>query len=269
MSGRTTSQVAEMYDSPGGQSGHIIFDGQYHWGYWDETNLNASVAQAADRLTQIMIAKSTIQKGQRFCDLGCGLGVPAIKIAKAKGCFVDGITISRYQYEQAQKRAKEAGMANQVRFNLGNALDMPCEDETYDGGWFFETIFHMGHREALQEAYRILKPGAVLLITDLPILPTTTEQFKVYAEKYIQSVFVGKEEYPDLLSAAGFNLLEIDDITQFVTPYLAQRAKVDYEKRKSEILQFVSADVIDFWVHMFEYMCANLGYMIVTAQKRT
>ena len=261
-------KVGALYDAPSGQGGHIIFEGQFHWGYWDETNPDASLGEAADRLTQIMIDKSTIQPGEHFCDLGCGIGVPALKIAQAKGCFVDGITISKCQYERAQQLAQEAGMSNWVRFIQGNALQVPCDDATYEGGWFFETIFHMGHREALQEAYRILKPGATLLIADLPTRPSITEEFKTFAKEKIHSVFIPKEDYPGLLDESGFDPISIDDVTEFVIPALVPKVKIAFKQYESEILEYVDGKAIDNWIQMFEAMCKNLGYLLVTARKR-
>ena len=54
-------EVAALYDSAEGHVGNLIFDGQVHWGYWDEANADASLAGGADRLTEIMIQKTTIQ----------------------------------------------------------------------------------------------------------------------------------------------------------------------------------------------------------------
>ncbi len=261
-------KVAKLYNAPEAQGGQLIFEGQFHWGYWDENNFDASLDQAAERLTQIMIGKSDISKGERFCDLGCGVGVPAMRIAKAKECFVDGITISKYQYDKAKQLAEEAGMSEQVRFIHGNALEMPCDDVTYDGGWFFETIFHMGHREALQEAYRILKPGATLLIADLPTRPHITEEFKTFAKEKIHSVFIPKEDYSRLLNETGFDLLEIDDITKFVISPLVPKVKVAFKQYETEILQYVESEAIDRWIAMYEDMCKNLGYMLVKCKKR-
>ena len=51
-------------------------------------------------------------------------------------------------------------------------------DNYFDGGWFFESIFHMGHSLALKEAHRVLKPGAELLIADVVDIGTMTEDDK-------------------------------------------------------------------------------------------
>jgi cyclopropane fatty-acyl-phospholipid synthase-like methyltransferase len=270
MLGSESEQVATLYDSPEGQLGPILFGGHLHWGYWDENNADDNFAAAADKLAQIMIDKTQIRKGQRFIDLGCGVGQPAMKLAKAKGCSVDGITISRFQQQSATSRAQAEGMQDKLRFIHGSALDIPSEDQAYDGGWFFESIFHMGHRDALLEANRVLKPGATLVLTDLPTLPTTTEEFKAFVQQHIHSSFIAKEDYPALMAETGFELVGIDDITENVMPWLVPKFKETIAEHKQEITELVS-DVtdkaIDDWVYLFEYMSENLGYMVVTARK--
>lgn len=291
MSNDQQQKVGQMYDSLSieVQAEKTTSLEHYHLGYWDETNPNASLGEAADKLTQIMIGKVTIQADERFCDLGCGIGIPAIQLAQAKGCFVDGITISQSQQEKAQQLAAAAGLSNRLNFILGNALEMPCEEATYDGGWFFESIFHMGHRAALKEASRILKPGATLVISDLPALPTITEKFKAFSEEYSHSFVVPQEDYPGLLDAAGFDLLEIDDVTEFVMNPLVANMKIACEQNDSEFKQYVKSatmnewlrsyqsnrglpyiesEALDYWLQMLQEMCDNLGYILVTAQKR-
>lgn len=289
MSNYTPEKVAQMYDSLEDRGETAVLLDQYHLGYWDETNLNGSLTEAADRLTEVMIGKVSIQAGERFCDLGCGVGAPAIQLAQATGCFVDGITISESQYEKAQQLAAKAGLSEQVHFIFGDALNMPCEDATYHGGWFFESIFHMGHRKALQEASRILKPGAILVIADLPTRPTTSEEFKKLCEEHSHSFVIPKEDYPEVLDAAGFDLIEIDDVTDFVITPLVPKMRLACQQYESEFLkyvqspqmqdwlrsfqsrrgmEYVESEAIDYWIQMLQQMCDNLGYALVTAQKR-
>jgi cyclopropane fatty-acyl-phospholipid synthase-like methyltransferase len=261
-------EIAALYDSAEGHVGNLIFDGQIHWGYWDERNADASLAEGADRLTHIMIEKTTIEKGQKFCDLGCGWGGPAMALAKAKGCYIDGITISGQQQQNAVKKAAELGMASLLNFIHGDALNMPCADQTYDGGWFFESIFHMGHREALLEANRILKPGATLLVTDAYLLSTASEEFKERANRRVLSRFMPKDIYPGVLEETGFEAVEILDVTPYVIHPLAQKLKEACVAYRAEILKLVPAEAIDDWLWGFEDFCANLGYLLVTARKK-
>jgi ubiquinone/menaquinone biosynthesis C-methylase UbiE len=265
-----SAQVATLYDSPAGQLGPILFGGHLHWGYWDDARAADNFAAAADRLAQMMIDRTKIGPGQRFIDLGCGVGQPAIRLAKAKGCSVDGVTISKFQQQNATERAKTEGLADRLRFFHGSALELPFADRSYDGGWFFESIFHMGQREALHEAARVLKPGATLVLTDLPTLPNTTEAFMEFVHQHIHSTFIPKEDYPRLMADTGFELVQIEDITPNVMPWLVPKLKEAIEQHRDEVFRLVETDVekaIDDWVYLFEYMSENLGYMLVTARK--
>jgi SAM-dependent methyltransferase len=157
-----------------------------------------------------------------------------------------------------------------LHFIHGNALSLPCQDQHYDGGWFFESIFHMGHREALREAGRVLKPGATLVLTDLPLLARTTEEFKAFVKTHIHSTFVAVEDYPALMAEAGFELVAIEDISLNVMTKLVPKLKDAMTEYQEVIAKTLSGDVektTDDWLYMFEYMSENLGYMIVTARK--
>ncbi|CAO3457502.1 hypothetical protein [Azospirillum argentinense] len=265
-----SENVATLYNSPEGQLGPSLFGDHLHWGYWDAETADADFAAASDRLAQIMIGKTVIGPDQRFIDIGCGIGQPAIMLAKAKGCRVDGITISSYQQQTATAKAKAAGLEDRLHFILGDALDIPREDQTYDGGWFFESIFHMGHAAALREASRVLKPGATLVIADLQSRPTITTEFREFVNKHIHSTFVAMEDYPRLMADAGFELIGIDDITDNVMPYLVPKLKETLTKYDMVIKDTIKEDsdkMLDNWIYMFEYMRDNLGYMLATARK--
>lgn len=265
------ADVAELYDSPGGQIGPLLFGNHMHWGYWDAATAGASFAEAADRLADLMIERTRIGAGERFIDLGCGVGQAALRLARAKGCRVDGITISGYQQRTAAAMAEAEGMQDTLRFIHGNALAIPSEDATYDGGWFFESIFHMGHAEALREASRVLKPGATLVLTDLPTLPHTTDDFRAFVDKYIHSRFIPVDDYPILMEEAGFELVKIDDVTENVMPWLVSKLQDALAANRDRVVESfgdATDKVIDDWLYVFEYMSENLGYILVTARKR-
>ncbi|MDO9103822.1 MAG: methyltransferase domain-containing protein [Methylovulum sp.] len=245
----------------------MISEGHVHLGYWDASNPSSSYAAAAHKLTEIMIAKTHIQADQRFCDLGCGVGAPAMALAQAKQCYVDGITISSFQQASATARAQAQGMQGRTSFIADNVLTMPFDDNTYDGGWFFESIFHMGHREALHAAHRVLKPGAALLIADLTALPTITPEFTLFAKDQMYSAFIAKEAYPELLAETGFELLDITNISSHVMPFLVPKIKDTIDTYKAEILKHLDKQVIEETVMTFQYMADNLEYVLVSARK--
>jgi ubiquinone/menaquinone biosynthesis C-methylase UbiE len=109
-------------------------------------------------------------------DVGCGTGRTAIKIAKTlkKGGKLIGIdiyskvAIGGNALETVQKNAKLEGVAEKTTFQYGSAVEIQFEKDKFDIINFF-SVLHELHMEgeldkALNEAYRVLKPGGYLYV---------------------------------------------------------------------------------------------------------
>ncbi|HEY8360400.1 MAG TPA: methyltransferase domain-containing protein [Ramlibacter sp.] len=259
--------VAVHYDSPESQMAVAIFEGHMHLGWWDEETAEGPYARASENFTARMVARARIGAGQRFVDLGCGVGVPALRLAEATGCEVDGLTISAFQQADATRRAAAAGLQERVRFTCGDVLHAPYADASFDGGWFFESIFHMGHGPALATAQRILKPGAELLVADLTLRPIAGEAFRAYARRQMVSSFVAQADYPRLLAANGFELLELEDVSARVMPQLVPAIRATIDQHREAILEAVGPQVIEDTLTSFQAMRDNLEYVLVRARR--
>lgn len=262
-----TLAVRDMYESAEVKAGEIISQGFLHYGYFDATNPNATLAEGSERFTRILMGRTSIGKGQRFCDIGCGVGLPAIMLAADRGCYVDGVTISSHQQRQATERAKAAGVSRHVRFLVADALRLPFRSGIYDGGWFFESIFHMGHARALSEAHRVLKPSSTLLIADLVLSDTATSDFGVFAREVVHSNYISKADYSRVLSDAGFELLELTDVTEEVSIPFPAKFRDAFEAHRAEVSSYVDEASFLHWLTLHEELSRNLGYVIVAARR--
>src|SRR4051812_21326032 len=65
----------------------------------------------------------------RLLDCGCGTGEHAL-MAAAEGAQVVGVDLSPYAIEQARRKADARGLT--VRFEPGDALELPTPDEPFD-----------------------------------------------------------------------------------------------------------------------------------------
>jgi cyclopropane fatty-acyl-phospholipid synthase-like methyltransferase len=267
------SNVSEYYASVVGKFWELVHKKHMHVGFFDASNPEASLYEASLRLTEMMIAKTDIQKGELFADLGCGYGVPAMFLTKAKDCRVIGLTASPVQCEDAVSAVKKDGLESSVQFIVGDATKTEFKERTFDGGWFFESIFHMGHDAALKEAHRILKPGAELLIADFYKLNTISEeQIAILKQSAQVNSLVYLRDYPTLLENQGFHLLELIDISDNTMKQTFQAYPQELENRfKQEMLDFGGVEGYDFLMKTLEtysVLAVNaLGYCLVRAKR--
>jgi 2-polyprenyl-3-methyl-5-hydroxy-6-metoxy-1,4-benzoquinol methylase len=84
-----------------------------------------------------------LRDGARVADVGCGLGASTVLMAKSypKSEFV-GFDYHDKSIETAKQRAKDAGVANRIRFEVAKAKDYPGKD--YDFVTFFDCLHDMG-----------------------------------------------------------------------------------------------------------------------------
>jgi 27-O-demethylrifamycin SV methyltransferase len=147
----------------------LILGRSHHAGAWepgDTAERDSGVStrdqlwHAQERHVDKLAALLRPRSGQRLLDIGCGSGRTALQLATRHDVQVTGCTVSRAQVGAANERAEEAGLADRVRFEYGNGMDLPYPDASFDLAWAVESFDHMSDRvRAFGEVRRVLKPG--------------------------------------------------------------------------------------------------------------
>ena len=142
--------VAHHYDlTPAIYDLFLDADRQYSCAYFAQDGISLDAAQAAKK-THIA-RKLLLSPGMRVLDIGCGWGGLALTLARDHGARVTGITLSQEQLGVARARAKAAGLADRVTFDL---VDYRAVTGQYDrivsvgmfehvGAPNFETFFNV------------------------------------------------------------------------------------------------------------------------------
>ena len=111
------------------------------------------------------------EPGARVADVACGVGWAAISLARAyPNITVDGFDLDEPSIEIASRNAKEAGVADRVRFEAKDAADPASEsrpENQYDLAMVVEAIHDLSQPVAVLRAIRkMLKPGGTLIVAD-------------------------------------------------------------------------------------------------------
>jgi ubiquinone/menaquinone biosynthesis C-methylase UbiE len=107
-----------------------------------------------------------LNAGDSVLEVASGPGYLSIELAKLGEYKVTGLDISKDLVTIAAGNAKEAGV--DVNFLQGNASCMPFHENTFN--FVFCVLAFKNFKEPLQclnEFYRVLKPGGMVLIMDL------------------------------------------------------------------------------------------------------
>ena len=107
-----------------------------------------------------------VPPGSQVLEVAPGPGYFAIELAKRASYQVTGLDISHTFVQIARQNATEAGV--DADFRQGNAASMPFETESFDFLLCRAAFKNFSQPvRALEEMYRVLKPGGRALIIDL------------------------------------------------------------------------------------------------------
>lgn len=156
-----------------------------------------------------------VEDHSRVLDVGCGIGGPARTLASELGCDVVGIDIVEEYCRAATLFTGRVGLTDSVRFQHGNALDLPFEDEAFDVVWFEHSLPNIeAKRVALEEAARVLEPEGTLALYEICAGPGGDPEFPVpWASDASLSYLEPPERLREIILGRGFDEAAWRDVT--------------------------------------------------------
>jgi cyclopropane-fatty-acyl-phospholipid synthase len=184
---RSKSNVAHHYDI-GNALYRLFLDTahmQYSCAYWPREDMTLEQAQEA-KLAHIA-AKLALAPGQHVLDIGCGWGGMAIYLARHAGVTVHGITLSEEQLALARERARDAGVADRITFELVDYRDLVARGARYDrivSVGMFEHVGQPQFERFFRDCANLLADDGVMLLHTIGRMgrPGSTDAF---TRKYI------------------------------------------------------------------------------------
>ena len=162
------------------------------------------------------VALASLKEGDIVLDLGSGAGFDAFLAAGRVGKTgrVIGVDMTPEMFEKARANAKKGNYTN-VEFKLGEIEKLPVDNNSIDVIISNCVINLSPNKEGVfKDAYRVLKSGGRLMVSDLVLAKNLPEEIKDSIEAYVGCLAgaIKKDEYLKLITAAGFqNVLVISE----------------------------------------------------------
>lgn len=174
---------------------------------------------AIGRQERFISDRAGIRKGMTVLDAGCGVGGPMREIARHSGARIVGVNIIPEQVAKARHYNERAGLADRCEVVLGDFMDLPMGDDSFDAVLAIDSICHAPDRtQAYGELFRVLKPNGLFATNDLVMTdrfdPDDPEHRRIktgFAMANGIPDVATAEECRDSLTEAGFELLEARD----------------------------------------------------------
>ena len=150
-----------------------------------------------------------LESGDRVLDVASGPGSTALLLAEEFGAAVEGVDLGEQSVANANALSAQRGLADRVRFRVGDAERLPLDDASVDAV-VCECAFctFPDKATAAAEMARVLRPGGRVGITDVVV-----DRGRLDAELQTLAGWVAcladarpVEEYTELLAGAGLRV---------------------------------------------------------------
>jgi arsenite methyltransferase len=165
------------------------------------------------------LALALLHEGQTVLDLGSGAGFDCFLAATRVGKTgrVIGVDMTSEMLDKARENARRGKYAN-VEFRLGEIENLPVADASVDVV-ISNCVINLSPNKprVFHEAFRVLKPGGQLMISDIVLLKPLPAALRQSVQAYIGCIAGAemKPKYLQMIADAGFQRVEVLEESHF------------------------------------------------------
>jgi arsenite methyltransferase len=177
------------------------------------------------------VALASLKEGEVVLDLGSGAGFDCFLAANRVGekGKVVGVDMTPEMLDKARENAEKGGYKN-VEFRLGEIENLPLADNYVDI-IISNCVINLSpdKERVFEEAYRVLKPGGRLMVSDIVLLEELPGKVQQSVAAYIGCLAGAalKEKYLGAVREAGFKDVKVIEESSFGTEYMSSDPMAD------------------------------------------
>lgn len=177
--------------------------------------------------TNELVKLSGFTSDMHVLDVGCGVGGSTRRLSHQTGCCVTGVDLSDEYIDAAQRLTHLLDMQERVKFHAASALDMPFEDNSFDGVWSIQMNMNVEDKLTwLKELHRVVKPKGRVVLYEVCAHKNTPVYFPVpWAQDSSISFLVEPDSFRELITSAGFEIDVWNDKTDLAQKAFAHMTK--------------------------------------------
>lgn len=208
----------------------------------------------------------------KAADIGCGTGGQTMTLAQNTHCTITGVDMVADFVDIFNENTKKLGVNNRVHAIVGDALDLPFEQETLDLIWSEGMIDSLGFAKTLGYWNRFLKKGAYVAVTSPSWLsnqrPEEIAKFWLDAGSGLYSV----EDNIKSMQEAGYSFVAAFTLPEecWMQNYFIPRSAAEKElPKKYPDNPLVDAYIKDmqYEVDLYEKHKRHYGYVFYIGKK--
>lgn len=201
------------------------------------------------------VALASLKKGETVLDLGSGPGFDCFLAANkvGKSGKVIGVDMTPDMLDRARENARKGKFTN-VEFRLGEIENLPAADNSVDA-IISNCVINLApdKKRVFKEAYRVLRSGGRLMVSDLVLTKELPEALKGSVEGYLGCISgaIAKDEYLQAIENAGFKDVKIVDESHYLDMLNDPGVSSYFEKFNisHDVLKEIAESIISIKVH--------------------
>ena len=247
----TPDEIGASYDQFTDLYGLTVGDIGLHVGMWSKpgerepaSTLSDLANRAQERQTEHHIQTLGLKADEHLLDIGCGTGLPAVRMAQHSGGRVTGINVSQLHLTRSEATARSHGVSDRVSFRYGNAMALDFPDESFDAAMSIDVYAHLSDRQkAFHETARVLRPGGHFMMSEFTIRGTPSKEGLDAMMQVWSSTATTPAKTMEMAANAGFELVKAENTSQNVA-FTGEVMGLLYWDRHDEIVERYGPELV-------------------------